>query len=118
MRTALVVSAALLAGCATQLDQATIADAETQIVCNSESQCSVYWQRAQAWLAQNVQNRLSTATDTVLETDGKGDKAWRIVRERTAGGISLIRVFPACVEGCDNDKIKEIADLKRYIKSR
>ena len=118
MRTALVVSAVLLASCST-LDQATIADAESALVCNSESQCGIYWQRAQAWLAQNVPNRLTTATDTVLETDGKGDNAWRIVRERTDGGLSKLRIFPTCEqEGCSDEKIRQIADLKRYVRSR
>jgi hypothetical protein len=118
MRSTWLVGAALIAGCASQLDQATIADAEMALTCTSESQCTVYMQRAQAWLAQNVPARLTTATDTVLETEGKGDKAWRIVRERTDGGLSRIRVFPTCEQGCENDKIRVIADLKRYIAGR
>ncbi|HUN90773.1 MAG TPA: hypothetical protein VMU33_01850 [Burkholderiaceae bacterium] len=114
----LALGVAGLAACAAPLDSATIADAELALTCNNEAQCTRYWQRAQAWLAQNVPARLTTATDTVLETDGGGDKAWRIVRERTDGGLSRIRVYPTCEQGCSNDKVRVIADLKRYIAGR
>ena len=68
---AIWVAAAVLSGCVqTPIAIEPPAASAQPVLCVNRSQCDVYWQRAQAWVANNSVYRLQTVTDTVLETAG------------------------------------------------
>jgi hypothetical protein len=86
-------------GCATPISPETEAAAQKPLTCTTESQCSLYWQRAQFWLARNSTTKLQTATDTVLQTytpHNSTELVYEITRERHADGTSRIWVGSLC----------------------
>jgi len=120
---------AALSGCATQLPpevEARARDASVApLYCSDKAQCDLYWQRAQAWIAQNSQWRIRAATDTVIETFGPGRMngmalAYQLTKIPEAGGGAEIVVRAGCVNmfGCDAEPWQAIAVLKEYIKGR
>jgi hypothetical protein len=76
---------ACLVGCATLPDDpASNPEASAPLTCIGKEQCDLYWQRAQAWIANTSTYRISLATDALIETygpyPGKRELAYRITR--------------------------------------
>src|SRR5688572_15327270 len=66
----LCAAMAILSSC-TQMpssELATTPESAQPVLCRNKAQCDVYWQRAQAWVANNSVYRLQTITETVIET--------------------------------------------------
>jgi hypothetical protein len=83
----------------------------------------VYWQRAQAWVANNSEYRLATVTDTILETYGplaaRTGLAFRITKVRDDKEGARIYVLPACSNafGCSPTPAAAITDFKRFVRN-
>lgn len=97
-------------------------EADAPLICTTEAQCSLYWQRGQVWISQNGAYKFKTISDTIVETyDGAGDGTPRLVfgliREPRAGGSSRIYVRAVCQNmfGCERHPMDAIAAAKRYM---
>jgi hypothetical protein len=83
----------------------------------------VYWQRAQAWVANNSEYRLQTVTDTIIETYGplavRRGLAFRITRVPDDKEGARIYVLPACSNafGCSPTPTDAIIDFKRFVRN-
>jgi hypothetical protein len=119
------IVAALLAGCTTQMPMTTEsgvnrASAEP-VLCVDKSQCAIYWQRAQAWVANNSEYRLQTVTDTIIETQGplaaRTGLAFRITRVPDDKDGASIYILAACGSalGCSPTSSDAIVAFKRFV---
>ena len=118
--TRLCIAAALLSGCS---QMPAPSEAAEPVLCTSKAQCDVYWQRAQAWVANNSEYRLETVTDTVLETygplAGRTGLAFRITKVPDDKEGARIYVLPACSNafGCSPTPAAAITDFKRFVRN-
>ena len=93
------------------------------VLCASKAQCDVYWQRAQAWVANNSQYRLHTTSDVVIETDGpvptQTGLAFRITKVPDNIGGARIYAVSACsnVFGCSPAPTEGVAAFKRFVRN-
>ena len=93
------------------------------VLCIDKAQCDVYWQRAQAWVANNSEYRLQTVTDTILETfgplAGRTGLAFRITKVPDDKGGARIFASPACgnVFGCSPTPTDAVVAFKRFVRS-
>jgi hypothetical protein len=93
------------------------------VLCASKAQCDVYWQRAQAWVANNSQYRLQTTTDAVIETDGpvstRTALAFRITKVPDNVGGARIYAVSACgnLLGCSPTPTEAVAAFKRFVRN-
>ena len=93
------------------------------VLCANKAQCDVYWQRAQAWVANNSQYRLHTTTDAVIETDGpvptQTGLAFRITKVPDNTGGARIYAVSACsnVFGCSPTPTEAVAAFKRFVRN-
>jgi len=94
------------------------------VLCTSKAQCDVYWQRAQAWVANNSEYRLQTVTDTVIETYGpvatRRGWAYRITKvpdDNKEG--ARIYALPACsnVFGCSPAPTDAVIAFKHFVRN-
>jgi hypothetical protein len=120
-----VLALAFLAGCATQpaVTADEIAEANVPLTCDSDAQCTLYWRRAQAWVAINSRMKIQLATDTVIETYNPVNHdpvyAFRFVRTPQSAGPERIMVYVACgnMIGCPEPKERVVIRLKRYVRT-
>jgi hypothetical protein len=116
----LCIAAALLSGCA---QMPAPGEAAEPLLCTNKAQCDVYWQRAQAWVANNSEYRLATVTDTILETYGplaaRTGLAFRITKVPDDKEGARIYVLPACSNafGCSPTPAAAITDFKRFVRN-
>jgi len=93
------------------------------VLCASKAQCDIYWQRAQAWVANNSQYRLHTMTDAVIETDlplsTQTGLAFRITKVPDNIGGARIYAVSACsnVWGCSPTPTDAVAAFKRFVRN-
>ena len=103
-----VLASATLSGCAYrhQASEAFAAKARQPILCEGAEQCSLYWKRAQVWLALNSELKIQVATDVVIETyypvNGSPTYGFRIMRAPQAGKTERIMINMSCgnIFGC------------------
>jgi hypothetical protein len=122
--TRLCVAAGLLSGCA-QVPVATdpaVSSASAQpVLCVGKAQCEIYWQRAQAWVANNSEYRLQTVTDTVIETHGplmaRRGLAFRVTRVPDDKDGARIYVLAACGNafGCSPASSDAVTAFKLFL---
>ena len=119
---AVCTAAALLTGCAqTPIAVDPPAASATPVLCVNKAQCDVYWQRAQAWVANNSAYRLQTITDTVIETAGplaaRTGLAFRITRVPDDQEGARIYVMAACGNsvGCNPASSDAVVAFKRFV---
>ena len=122
----LCVAASLLFGCvqtpAPGEPAASPASAEP-LLCTSKMQCDLYWQRAQAWVANNSEYRLQTVTDTIIETHGplaaRTGLAFRITKIPDDKEGARIFVFAACgnVFGCSPTSTDAVLAFRRFVRN-
>jgi hypothetical protein len=120
------IAAALLAGCSqmpTPGDLATNPSSAEPLLCTNKAQCDVYWQRAQAWVANNSLYRLQTVTDTVIETYGpeaaRTGLAFRITKVPDDKDGARIYALPACSNafGCSPTPTDAVIAFKRFVRN-
>ena len=98
-------------------------EAAEPVLCASKAQCEIYWQRAQAWVANNSPYRLQTVTDAVIETDGPAPAqtrpAFRITKVPDNTGGARIYAVAACsnVYVCSPTPTDAIAAFKRFVRN-
>jgi hypothetical protein len=101
-------------------DQAA-ATSTTPVLCVGKSQCDAYWQRAQAWVANNSEYRLQTVTDTVIETQGptlaRSALAFRVTRVPDDKDGARIFVLASCGNalGCSPASSDAVVAFKRFV---
>jgi hypothetical protein len=118
------IVAGLLAGCGpmpmTTEATANRASAEP-VLCVGKAQCDIYWQRAQAWVANNSEYRLQTLTDTVIETQGpsvgRTGLAFRITRVPDDKDGASIYILAVCGNalGCSPTFSDAVTAFKRFV---
>lgn len=115
---------ASVAGCAFQphSDPAIAAAARAPLLCKVPDQCKVYWQRAQAWLAQNNPTEITVVTDYIMDTRMVGGTTptmtFRVTRSPGEGaGLDRIVFTARCPNpfGCDTTLDEAAAKFKRYV---
>ena len=116
------IAAAALPGCVqTPIAVEPPATSAEPVLCVDRSQCDVYWQRAQAWVANNSVYRLQTITDTVLETAGpqtaRTGLAFRITRVPDNQEGARIYVMAACGNSmvCNPPPSEAVTAFKRFV---
>lgn len=106
------LASATLAGCASrhQVSEAFAAKARQRITCSGAEQCTLYWRRAQAWLALNSEMKIQIATDMMLETYNPVNHnpvyGFRIMRIPDAGQTERIMIHMSCgnLLGCSEPR--------------
>lgn len=103
---------------------ATDADAELAakpLICVGPEQCSLWWRRAQFWIARSSAYKLQVISDTVLETYGarNGSTGWAFsaTREPLQDGAEQIELSPSCgrYPQCIENPLKLRAEFARYL---
>ena len=91
------------------------------VLCVGKAQCDIYWQRAQAWVANNSEYRLQTVTDTVIETQGpllaRSALAFRVTRVPDDKDGARIVVVAACANafGCNPESSVAVTAFKHFV---
>lgn len=114
---------AVLGGCATAqpIDPVKLQEANAPLNCHGKEQCDLYWQRSQAWIAQNSRYRIQTATDTVITTfgplDSSADLAYQITKIPGGDGNANIIITAGCdnIFGCFPEQWEGILLFKRFV---
>jgi hypothetical protein len=102
---------------------ATTPESKEPVLCTSKTQCDLYWQRAQAWVANNSGYRLQTTTDIVIETYGPVSSqtglAFRITKVPDDKEGARIYVLPGCanVFGCSPSPTDAAIAFKRFLRN-
>ena len=115
------VGAALLSGCMQPQIVDPPRNSADPVLCNNKMQCEVYWQRAQAWVANNSPYRLQTITDTVIETTsplaGRTGLSFRVTKVPDDKDGARIYVLAACGSafGCTPASGDAVTAFKRFV---
>lgn len=122
----LCVTAAAVAAtaCSTQgqVDPDVMQIATTPLTCSSKAECDLWWQRAQAWVANNSKYRIEAATGTLIQTagpdGGKRALAYQITRTQNPDGTATIGFAAHCDGslGCKPNPWEAGADFKQYVR--
>lgn len=122
----LCIAITLLSGCgqmpASGDPSASPASAEP-VLCIDKAQCDVYWQRAQAWVANNSGYRLQTVTDTIIETYGplaaRTGLAFRITKVPDDKEGARIYALPVCGNafGCSPTPADALIAFKWFVRN-
>ena len=119
----LCIVAALISGCQMPAPGGANPASAEPLLCTNKSQCEVYWQRAQAWVANNSEYRLQTVTDTIVETygplAGRTGLAFRITKVPDDKDGARIYLLPACANafGCSPSSTDATAAFKRFVRN-
>ena len=120
----LCIAVGLLYGCAPvtiSSDSAGTSMSSNPVLCVGKAQCDIYWQRAQAWVANNSEYRLQTVTDTVIETQGpllaRSALAFRVTRVPDDKDGARIVVVAACGNafGCNPESSVAVTAFKHFV---
>lgn len=112
-----------LSGCAAKENPATVAAANAPLVCEGKTQCELYWQKSQAWVATNSAWKIQTANDTIINTYNPAPNAatlgYQLVKTPLGNERYEIIVQTSCgnMFGCIPSAIQQTAALKGYVKS-
>jgi hypothetical protein len=91
------------------------------VLCVAKAQCDNYWQRAQAWVANNSEYGLETVTDTVIETHGpvagRPGLAFRVTRVPDTKDGGRIFIIAACANafGCSPAPADALVAFRRFV---
>lgn len=119
----LCIVAGLLSGCGpmpTANEPMGTASADP-VLCVGKPQCDIYWQRAQAWVANNSEYRVQTVTDTVIETQGpqpaRTGWAFRVTRVPDDKDGARIYILATCANafGCSPASSDTVTAFKRFV---
>lgn len=107
-----LVAIAIAVGCGSTTNKAMLTALEPatgigpQVICDSTN-ASLYWQRAQLWLAKHSRWKIQTATDVMIQTYNPGNYepsyGFTAMKEPIAGGQMRITIEMVCGNalGCD-----------------
>ncbi|MBN3802551.1 hypothetical protein GXB81_05720 [Paraburkholderia sp. Ac-20336] len=112
------------AGCSTQgqVDPDVMQIATTPLTCSSRTECDLWWQRAQSWVASHSKYKIETATDSLIQTTGpdggKRALAYQITRTANPDGTATIGFSAHCdgALGCKPNPWQAGADFKQYVR--
>lgn len=121
----LALAAGALAGCATAAwdDPAANPVAAAPLACVDRTQCDLYWKRAQAWVANNSVYRISTATDTIIETYGpttsRPELAYKVTRVPDGRDGARILIVTTCAPyvPCSPTRTDATVAFKQFVRS-
>jgi hypothetical protein len=93
------------------------------LACVGRDQCDLYWKRAQAWVANNSVYRISTATDTIIETYGpvasRAELAYKVTRVPDGRDGARILIVTSCADylPCSPTRTSATVAFKRFVRS-
>ncbi len=120
----LCIATGLLSACAPvpiSSDSTSASVSANPVLCIGKAQCEIYWQRAQAWVANNSAYRLQTVTDAVIETErpawARSDLAFRVTRVPDDKDGARIFVLAACGNafGCNPPSSDAVTAFKQFV---
>jgi hypothetical protein len=126
MKKALLASLCVLAaGCSTrgQVNPDVMQIATTPLTCSNQSECAVWWQRAQTWVTSHSKYQVEASTDTLIQTagpdGGKRALAYQITKTPNNDGTSTIGFAAHCDSslGCKPNPWEAGADFKEFVRS-
>jgi hypothetical protein len=91
------------------------------VLCVGRQQCDIYWQRAQAWVANNSEYRLERVTDTIIETQGplvaRNGWAYRVTRVPDDKDGAQIYILATCANafGCSPGSSDVLTAFRRFV---
>lgn len=122
MRFAAAIVCLAMSGCAGMQPSNLSAEATEPLICENADQCSLYWKRAQLWVAKNSRWKIQSATDVVITTytpvRSSAEFGFQITREPLdVGPKERIAMQPICVNmfGC-GDLNATVVSFKRYVR--
>lgn len=124
MRTTVaVLLVPLVAGCAAPApSRETLMAAHYPLTCSGPEECSLYWRRAQVWIARNSDYRIQSVTDTVITTYGPApnatERAYQVIRAPGGDGREEITIGSRCANlfGCTTDAYERAAAFKQFVR--
>jgi hypothetical protein len=126
MKKALLATLCVLAaGCSTrgQVDPDVMQIATTPLTCSSQTECNMWWQRAQTWVTNHSHYRIEAATDSLIQTagpdGGKRALAYQITTTPNSDGTATIGFAAHCDSslGCKPNPWEAGADFKKFVRS-
>ena len=118
------IVALALTGCADKMgDPSLKAEAEAPLTCSNDKDCSLYWQRAQFWVANNSAWKIQSATDTLISTYNPTPNspmtAYQVSKLPKGDGTARIFIKPYCdnVFGCQPKPYEAVVSFKRFVKN-
>jgi len=114
------LAAGVLCACATPAPMTP--EAMAPLTCLNPAQCALYWQRAQAWVAESSAYRVQLSTDTVIQTYGplvgRADMAYVITKIPRADGSADINIRAECdnVFRCSPELPDALISFKRFVR--
>jgi hypothetical protein len=126
MKKALLATLCVLAaGCSTrgQVNPDVMQIATTPLTCSNATECSLWWQRAQSWVASHSAYKIEAATDSLIQTEGplggKRALAYQITRAPNSDGTATIGFAAHCDSsmGCKPNPWEAGADFKEFVRS-
>ena len=126
MKKALLATLCVLAvGCTTrgQVNPDVMQIATTPLTCSNATECSLWWQRAQTWVANNSTYKIEAANDSLIQTagplGGKRALAYQITKTPNNDGTATIGFAAHCDSslGCKPNPWEAGADFKEFVRS-
>jgi len=114
----------VLVGCASSnknLSPGMEAAFHKPLVCAGDSQCKLYWDRANFYVNSNSRYKIQTANDNLIQTfsptGGSTNLGYNISREPLGSGKYRIWIKTWCdnMFGCYPDQREEVAKFKMYV---
>jgi hypothetical protein len=124
-KTLLATLCVLAAGCSTSgpINPDVMQIATTPLTCSGQTECDLWWQRAQTWVTQHSRYKIETDTDTLIQTTGpdggKRALAYQITRTQNDDGSATIGFAAHCDSalGCKPNPWEAGADFKAFVRS-
>lgn len=121
----IVILGTLAAGCTTrgQVEPDVMQIATAPLTCTSDTQCTLWWQRAKTWVTDHSRYPLQTASDSLIQTTGpdggKRALAYQITKAPNNDGTSTIGFAAHCDSalGCKPDPWRAGADFKQFVRN-
>jgi hypothetical protein len=127
MKKALLATLCVLAaaGCSTQgqVNPDVMQIATTPLTCANANECSLWWQRAQTWVANHSSYKIEAANDSLIQTagpdGGKRALAYQITKAPNSDGTATIGFAAHCDSslGCKPNPWEAGADFKQFVRS-
>jgi hypothetical protein len=121
----LVILCVLAAGCSTrgQVNPDVMQIATAPLTCSNDSECTLWWQRAQTWVTSHSAYPVESANDTLIQTAGpEGGKralAYQITKTANSDGTATIGFAAHCDSslGCKPNPWEAGANFKQFVRS-
>lgn len=117
-----IIAIIAVSGCASNKPLTTEqTQALTPIQCANKTQCDLFWQKTQVWVAKNSGYRIQTATDVLIQTYGPHGStttmAYTVIKEPDSNGGATLSMRAACDNwiGCDIPPVDAIMAYRKYL---